>query len=242
MPRIEWRKHPEYAEFLVGCIPGHSEAEIRKAFLDRFGIELTESQIGNFKQKSGVKSGTVGGRFERGHVSANKGRPQSEWMPPESIERTKATRFKPGRVPHNALGKGIGYERVGKDGYIEVKVKDGLQGEANDNFEFKHRVVWERANGRKLRKGEVVLFADGDRLNFDPANLVVATRAENIALMRMGRPYSDRETLESALAVARLRMGVSRAELRPRACRRCGEEFAPRYARQRTCDVCLGRN
>lgn len=43
------------------------------------------------------------------------------------------------------------------------------------------------------------------------------------------------------MLVAEVDMARARAELRPRACRRCGAEFAPRFKGQRTCDACLGR-
>lgn len=238
--RVDWRGHPEYDDFLRGFAAGHGEREIVEAFERRFGIRLTSAQVGNAKTRIGVRSGTHGGRFAPGNVPANKGRTWDDLGIPESSrERMRATQFKRGGVPWTAQGKPVGYERVNRDGYVEVKVKDGAQGEANDNFRLKNRVVWERSNGRALRPGEVVLFADGDRRNFDPGNLVAVTQAENIGLNRIGRPYADRDTLLDALKVVRLEMAISRAERRPRRCATCGEAFVPRYARQRRCDACL---
>lgn len=238
---VDWAGHPEYDEFLSEFVPGHTEREISDAFWGRFGIRLTASKIGNAKTRLGLRSGTAGGRFENGHVPANKGRSWDDYMPAESQERCRSSQFKPGNVPWTADGKPVGYERVNRDGYVEVKVADGLQGRANSNFRLKHRVIWERANGRELRPGEVVLFADGDRRNFDPGNLVAVTQAENIGLSRIGRPYADRETLLDALKIVELNSAVSRAELRPRRCRECGGEFRPRFKGQRRCDRCLGR-
>lgn len=40
-----------------------------------------------------------------------------------------------------------------------------------------HQVIWQQHN-RKLRRGEVVRQADGNRNNFDPANLVLLSRNE----------------------------------------------------------------
>ena len=90
--RISWRDHPEYDEFLRGCIPGRSEPEIARAFEERFGVPLTVSQIANAKTRLGVRSGTHGGCFEPGHAPANKGRPISEWMPADAIERCRVNR------------------------------------------------------------------------------------------------------------------------------------------------------
>ena len=239
---VEWRKHPEMVAFMSSYIPGHTEAEIRAAFMDAYGICLTESQIANFKTRYGIRSGTNGGRFEKGHESWNKGRPQAEWMGADAIKRTKATRFKKGQLPHNT--RAIGDERVTKDGYIEVHVGQHRRSRANDQWVLKQRLVWERENGRSLKRDEVVLFADGDKRNFDPGNLVAVTMAENIELNRINRPYSDRDTLMSALAVVKLNQTISSAEKRERRCVSCGAPFMPRFKNQKRCDRCIsaGRN
>lgn len=243
MGHVEWRLHPEYDEFLRGIIPGHQEREIAGAFEREFGIRLTRAQVKNAKTRLGVRSGTHGGRFEPGQEAWNRGRPQAEWMSPESVERTRATRFRPGQLPHNARDLPTGSERVTRDGYVEVKVADRPSGEgpAHDNWRPKAHLVWEEANGRTLGPGEVVVFADGDRSNLDPENLVAMTRAEHNLIVSRGIPYADRRTCETAIAIARVKMAASRASMRPRKCKRCGREFAPRYGHQRTCDACLGR-
>ena len=41
----------------------------------------------------------------------------------------------------------------------------------NQNWALKQNVVWEKENGRKLKWREVVIFLDGDRMNYDPKNL-----------------------------------------------------------------------
>ena len=240
---VDWEGHPEYDEFLRGCIPGHQEREIAEAFEREFDIRLTRSQVKNAKTRVGVGSGTHGGRFEPGQEAWNRGRPQAEWMPPESVERTRATRFQAGQLPHNARDLPVGSERVSKDGYVEVKVADRPSGEgpAHDNWRPKAHLVWERANGRALRPGEVVVFADGDRANLDPENLVAMTRAEHNVIVSRGITYADRKTCETAVRIARVKMAASRASMRPRRCRRCGREFSPRFGRHRTCDACLGR-
>ena len=234
---ISWRKHPEYGDFLRSFIPGHSEAEIADAFEREFGIRLTVSQIANAKTRLGVRSGTVGGRFEPGASPANKGLPWAEWMPAESAERCRATQFKRGGLPWTT--REVGEERVSKDGYVEVHVAQHRRERANDQWVPKHRLVWEEANGRALRPDEIVLFANGDRRDFRPENLVAVTRAENQGLTKIGRPYADRETLMDALKTVRLNRAIASAEKRPRRCRSCGREFEPRHPRQRRCDECL---
>lgn len=128
------------------------------------------------------------------------------------------------------------------DGYVEVKVAERpSRADCNDNFRAKHHLAWEEANGRPVPEGHAVVFADGDRRNFDPANLVAVPRGLLSTINREGIAYADAETLRAAMDVARARSAVYAARRRPRPCRACGGVFEPRYPGQRTCDGCLGR-
>ena len=98
----------ERVAWFVKYVPGHSEREISAEHERLFGVPLSESQIGNAKSRFHVKSGTHGGRFVKGQKSWNKGRHWSDFMPPESQERSRATCFKRGNLPHNALRNPIG--------------------------------------------------------------------------------------------------------------------------------------
>lgn len=234
------RKTAEEAAWLAERYPTTPNGDLLDAFERRFGIRLTTSQVGNAKARLGVRSGTVGGRFEPGNVPANKGMTWDEMgIPEDKQEHMRSGQFKPGNLPWTT--REVGEERVTKDGYVEVHVAQRRREKANDQWVLKQRLVWQEANGRRLRPDEMVVFADGDRRNFDPGNLVAMTMAEHAVIIRSGITYADRETCETAIGIARLKMAASRAAKRPRRCRRCGREFAPRYERQRTCDACLGR-
>lgn len=209
---IEWAKHPEMVSFMVEFIPGHTEQEIRAEFLSRFGIELTESQIANFKHNHGIRSGTHGGRFVKGQKSWNKGRPMREWMSEEAIERTRATRFKKGNIPHNT--RQVGEERVTVDGYVEVHVARCRREKHNDQWVLKQRLVWEQHHGMPVPEGCKVIFCDGNRQNFDPENLLLVTDEELMRMNWEGTGWQDRETAESARELARVRSAISKAERR----------------------------
>lgn len=84
---LRWADHPEYDGFLREFTAGHSEREIIAAFRERFGVTLTEAQLGNRKAKLGLRSGTAGGRFEKGNVPHNKGRTWDELGIPEESRR-----------------------------------------------------------------------------------------------------------------------------------------------------------
>lgn len=196
-------------------VPGRSESEIADLFEDRFGIHLTPSMIGNRKTRLGIRSGTVGGRFEPGCEPANKGRTWDEMgLSPEAQARCRATCFGAGEEPPNGARVPTGAERTSKDGYVEVKVKrfSDTPG-ANQCWRAKHQIVWEEANGRPVPPSSMIVFADRDKRNFDPDNLVCVPRAEWAVIAKKGIGYRDRDTLLAAVAVAKLARVARRAEL-----------------------------
>ena len=229
----------ERVAWFVGFVPGHSESEISAEHERVFGVPLTKSQIGNAKTKFGVKSGTVGGRFEKGCAGGFK----SEEHRRAFMEAGKATRYRKGNLPHNAY-QPIGTERIdSKDGYVWVKVAERKTDpkSAHDNWRQKHHLVWEEANGEPVPPHTMIVFADHDKRNFNPSNLVAVPRDLWSVIHRRDLDYWDAESLELCMSIAKVDRARYALETRPRACKKCGIEFAPRFKRQRTCDKCLGR-
>ena len=117
-------------------------------------------------------------RFTKQMPGWNKGKKQSDYMSPEMIERIKKTRFKKGQDPHNT--QLIGYERITKDGYVEVKVRHSKDGDAkNKNFELKHRLMWVEKYG-PVPDGMVVSIKGNDKINFSIDDLELITMKENL--------------------------------------------------------------
>ena len=233
---------PERVEWLMSFAPGHDIYEIVDEFEHVFGIRLTKGAMKDAKHRFGARSGTDVGRFAKGQEPPNKG---MTWDEIGLSERARANCrkgwFKKGHVPHNAADKPVGYERVGSDGYVYVKVAERpSRPDCNDNFALKHRLVYEREHGA-IPDGCAIVFADHDTRNFDPRNLVAVPRDLWAGIMRSGLEYWDAESLGACMAVAKLNRVRYAAQCRPRACRKCGAEFAPRFPKQRTCDSCLGR-
>lgn len=110
-------------------------------------------------------------RFEKGHVPHTKGRKAEEWMSPEALARSTATRFKKGQRPQT--WRPIGSERINVDGYIEVKVEEGKP------WRHKQRVLWERAHG-PIPEGYMVSFKDGNKQNCELDNLYLLSRADGL--------------------------------------------------------------
>lgn len=200
----------ERDRFLSEYVPGHTQSETIAAFHEKFGIELTVGQLKNRKAVLGLRSGTLGGRFESGNVPPNRGKAWADYMPEDAQERCRATQFRKGDLPHNTLP--VGSERVTSDGYVEVKVAMRPSGRtAHDNWVPKARLVWEEANGREVPDGSIVVFLDGDPTNLDPANLALETRSEHAVIARNRLAYADRWSHEVAVTIARLMHASSEA-------------------------------
>lgn len=143
------------------------------------------------------------GRFAKGQASWNKGKPHP--FHPNSV----ATRFKPGSVPANR--KPIGDERMGRDGYIEIKVAipNPYTGHPT-RYMHKHRFLWEQANG-PLPRGMALKCLDGNRLNTEPANWIAVPRALLPRLNGIfGRNYDQApaELKPAILAISQLEHAV----------------------------------
>lgn len=232
---------PEMDAFFKNFVPGHSELEITDEFERRFDIRLRRAQLKNRMHYLWLKQGINTGQFRKGQPAYNKGMKQTDFMSAEAIERTKATRFQKGQEPHNAKGFGIGRERVDKDGYIQVKVKlhSNTDGRWN-NYRYKHVLIWEKEHGCHIPPKTAIIFADGNKRNFDPDNLVAVSRRTLLVINRHRIPYFDRTSLEAAMKIAEIRMEANRLELaQPRICKECGAEFKPGFKNQVRCRACI---
>lgn len=123
----------------------------------------------------------------------------------------------------------VGTERVGKDGYVVVKVREeAVVPMSKDNWAFKHVHVYEQEHG-PVPDGHVVYFADGDRRNFDPSNLVaVPKRLVGVmnSMRAQGTTWHDADTLRAVMALAELRVRRNRViASEVRTCPVCGKKF-----------------
>lgn len=114
-------------------------------------------------------NGVIGGahRFAKGHATWNKG---ASWT---AGGKSAETRFRKGSRPQT--WRPIGSERVDADGILWRKVSD--TGDKKADWKAAHVLAWESVNG-PLPVGKVVIFADGNRRNLDPGNLLALTRPE----------------------------------------------------------------
>jgi hypothetical protein len=156
------RYTPAEKRFLAAKAAGRSHAELTELFNRRFGLSISVGSIGAALDRLGVSNGRDG-RFQPGNVPRNKGKKGRHFAGSEKGW------FAPRHRPHN--WKPVGTERISPEGYVEVKIRNP------NKWKAKHRIVWEKANG-KIPRGRVVLFADRNKFNFALDNLLLVSRAE----------------------------------------------------------------
>lgn len=167
----------------------------------KFNMNVTVGIIGNLKTKLKVRSGLKGGQFQKGQASWNKGKTWDEFMSKAGQENSRKTTFKKGNIPANH--KEVGSERLNVDGYWEIKIAEP------NKWTLKQKFIWEKANG-KAPKGFNVIFADGNRNNFNIENLLLVSDEELLRLNRDGLYLNNKELTESGLVLTKLKINLNK--------------------------------
>lgn len=140
------------------------------------------------------------GYFNPGQIPVNKGLKQVDYMSPDMIKRTMATRFKPGHRPLNSMPVGGETDKT-KGGYIKVKIAEP------NVWRYKQRLIWEAANG-PIPKGYNVQFKDGNRKNCDISNLYIISKHNQVNQNSIHRYPA--EIKSAIMAAARLKKAIKR--------------------------------
>ena len=169
MARTKGTKSHKYTEeefdFLRENYPKYSGKELTKMFNEKFDHDFSLKRLVGIMNKYKISSGRTG-RFEKGQTPVNKGKKMSS----EQYDKIKHTMFKPG---HDLNEKPIGTEII-KDGYVYVKL-------SHRNWVRKQRLIYEQTYGI-IPQGHRVIFADGDKTNFNTDNLILVSREELTSL------------------------------------------------------------
>lgn len=193
----------EELDFLRKYAPGHSYDEITEAFNKEFPSDVGKNSIRACLRNHKITTGRTG-RFEKGHVPANKGKHSP------TVGRMAETQFRKGNVPpnHKPIGS-ISIRNNYKKGqkYVYEKVAEP------NVWKMKHILEWERHNG-PIPEGKIIIFADGDTTNTDISNLVMINRSQIAVMNRWGIRGANKELMEAAANTASLKITIAKAKKR----------------------------
>lgn len=181
----------EIEKFIRANAPGMYNKDLTELVNKTFGTNYTKNQIDCYKTNHHISSGLTG-YFEKGHVPKNKGKK----MNPEQYKKCAGTMFKKGNIPHNH--RPVGSERVGKDGYMQVKVAEPKK------WKQKHVVIYEEHYG-PIPKGNKVIFLDRNIRNFNIENLACVTSAELARLNQNHRISEFSEVTKAGIVLEKYR-------------------------------------
>jgi hypothetical protein len=152
-------------------------------FNEHFRLRIILKQMKTLTYKHGLRNGI--GSFRPGHVSANKGK----------THPSRRGNYRP-----------VGSERM-ENGYVVIKVSD-RKNRFHKNWRRKHDVIWEKAHG-KIPRGHIVIFADGNKLNFALDNLILVSRGELAVMNRLGLITANRDLTLAGKAVADIKILIA---------------------------------
>ena len=158
----------------------YGQAELDFIYANRTMVrrELTDAVNAKFNASHDIKNinalckrkGWMTGRtgcFKKGNIPS----------PLAGCKGPNKTTFKKGNTPVNH--RPVGSERISKDGWLEVKIAEPRK------WCGKHRVEWEKHHG-PIPKGHIVIFVDGNPLNWQIENLQMISKAEHAILNKRG--------------------------------------------------------
>jgi len=87
--------------------------------------------------------------------------------------------------------------------YIEVKIAQP------DKWKKLHVVIWEKANG-KVPRGHVVIFANGNKRDFNLDNLLLVSKKELVVMNKCGLISPNSDLTRTGKTVADLKMVIAR--------------------------------
>ena len=183
----------EMIEFLKEVTPQKTYKEITGLFNRRFNLDVTAEKIKSLLSRKKIHTGTKGCLYKKGSVPWNKG--------VYGYMEANKTSFKKGHKPKN--WKPIGSERIDTEGYTLIKIAEPRK------WALKHRIIWEEHYKKKVPRDCVIIFADGDKSNFNIENLICVSRKELRVLNKCSLIKNDAELTKTGLNVAKIRIKLA---------------------------------
>lgn len=185
--------HEDEKEYIKQIAKGRLYRDIAKLMAEKFNYRTyTEYSVCSVLGRMRISTG-IDCSFKKGHVPHNKGKKG----------KANSGSFKKGHSSPRKLP--IGSEKEGQYGYTVIKV-------ANPSvWVAKHRFMYELYNG-KIPKGGNVIFADGNKENFEKDNLLLVTSTEMLGLNQERLRFNNAELTKVGLNIVKLNNAIKEKE------------------------------
>lgn len=189
---------PEQIKWLTENRRGFNFDVTTEKMNKRFGTNYKVSQVRGWCHAHHLPNG-MDMKFQKGHVSFNKGR-KGFYAP--GCEKGW---FKKGHRPHNSVG--VDTEVINDDGYIKVKIAEP------DKWELKHRLVWQKKYG-KIPEGSCLIFLNGNRKDCRIENLMLIKRSILSVLNHEKLIFDDAAATKCGVTIAMIKSRISELKKR----------------------------
>lgn len=202
----------EQKEFLITNNYMRTAKDLTDMFNEKFGTNLTTTNIKNFRSNNKIKSGLTG-RFEKGQISWNKGKTWDEFMSKEGQANSRKTTFKKGHTPVNSDTVGTekwksSHSNRDDEGFLYVKIQDK---KGRFNWKQKHRLIWEEVYG-PIPKGYKLIFLDGDRHHIELNNLALVSNSQMLIMNKNNLIYEEKELTKIGINIAKVKDKVNKVK------------------------------
>jgi hypothetical protein len=215
-----FRKYtPEEIKFIKDNVTGRTRAELTDMFNRRFGRSITSARMGsiihNHKLNPRARHAPEEIQFIRKNLP---GRSCTEItdMFNRHFGRSLTRRQMEARIRRRRDLKDLkemmrtekyeaGAEVIRPRGHTVVKISK------TNEWKLKNRIIWEKANG-PIPEGHIVIFADGNKSNFDLDNLILVSRSELAVMNHLRLIFTDKDLTKAGKAVANLKLLIAERE------------------------------
>lgn len=181
----------EELDFLKGFNGTKNRDELLELFNSNFE-EITSIQLEGFLHRHKIPFKKFHPyTFKKGHIPWNKGK-KTGIKPPNL--------FKKGNITWNT--RELYSERVDRDGYTYIKLTN------NKKWKLKHRWIWEQKYG-EIPADYVIIFADGNKKNFNIENLILVSRKELAVLNKNKLLRNNAELTNIGIAIAKIKIIIA---------------------------------
>lgn len=201
----------EIIDYIKKNHKGKSTIELSDEVNKVFNIDTNPDSIQNLKARIKRTEGFVfdparnDGCIKKGNIPMNKGKKWDDYLSKEKQESCRKTTYKKGNKSSNAVAIGEEHMRYSGShpndpGYVYVKVCDG---KGNKNWKLKHQIIYEKYYG-KIPPGHKVIFADGNRFNFEKNNLILVSNSEELIMNKRQLRYKDKDLTRTGTLIAKV--------------------------------------